>query len=193
MRTVPTRVEKAVATATLLHWDQRRKGVALPYIVHPYIVGLMVANHTEDEDTRCAAYLHDVLEDVPSERYSATDMEADFGPQVLAIVQSLTEPDRSHPWQKRKEAYINQLTQSSSEGTWIISAADKIHNIRSMVQAFRMQGEDCWTPFHGTPQQEFWFYGEVVKTLKNKTSATIVRELEDVYLEALRILKLDLA
>ncbi|MDR2360884.1 MAG: HD domain-containing protein, partial [Oscillospiraceae bacterium] len=77
------RIKQARAVSEYAHDNQFRKGSGVPYATHPRMVAEIVSRYTDNEDVVAAAYLHDVLEDVPSERYSEEKMLADFGARVL--------------------------------------------------------------------------------------------------------------
>ena len=78
------KIEKARETATRLHQGQKRKDGISPYIVHPLSVVTILEKYTKDEDTICAAWLHDTLED--SKAYDYERLEKDFGKQIAGIV-----------------------------------------------------------------------------------------------------------
>ena len=107
------RIDRALAVAARLHEGRYRKGDPTPYVYHPIAVALIVSDFTDSEDVVVAALLHDVLEDVPPETYSAEDMTAEFGVEVTALVQGVSEPKVAgapkRPWQERKEGYLRRL------------------------------------------------------------------------------------
>ena len=43
----------------------------------------------------------------------------------------------------------------------LISAADKIHNLRSMVAAHDRMGDEMWDLFNAGPPEKLWFYGSI--------------------------------
>jgi (p)ppGpp synthase/HD superfamily hydrolase len=184
MRTITPLVQKAVETAAVLHYEQKRKGSGLPFIIHPFSVAYIVSRYTDDETIIAAAFLHDVLEDVGHEHYNAEDMKRDFGDTVLALVQSLSEPGDPHDsretktrtWYSRKVAYFAQLNKAD-EGALIICAADKIHNLSTLVADYKKQGETLWTKFDSPADKRLWFYEESLRILQAKLNNPIVDEL----------------
>lgn len=198
--TLTTKIQKAIILATKLHWNQTRKGDGLPYIIHPYSVAFIVSRYTNDEDTIAAAFLHDVLEDIKKESYSDQEMIDEFGKNVYEIVKgvsedkdaSITKEEEKATWKQRKIKYLENLKQDSEESL-IICAADKIHNLQSMIDAYRIQGEKLFSKFNSPADKKLWFYGEVLKILRNKLKNKIVAELQQVYNESVHLFKLDLA
>lgn len=179
------KIEKAINMAAQKHAGQKRKADGLPYIVHPFAVAWIVGNYTDDEEVIAAALLHDVLEDVPG--YRLEDMQGDFGSAVAEMVKDVSEDkdpnvssDEKATWEERKRKYLAHL-QEASGGALLISAADKIHNLHSMVEAHRAQGEAMWEKFNSPKDKKLWFYEEVLKIVRKRLKGGILQELEDAY------------
>lgn len=183
------KIQKAITKASILHHSQKRKGDGSPYIIHPYSVAFILAGYTNDENIIVAGLLHDVLEDVKG--YTAEDMEKDFGNKITQIVKEVSEdkdPNDSKEkskatWQKRKEKYLENLRNGSFEAM-MVSCADKIHNLLSMLDAYKKRGDSMWEDFNAPTDKKIWFYREVLNILKEKLDNEIVKELEEVYLRA---------
>jgi (p)ppGpp synthase/HD superfamily hydrolase len=157
-------VDRALAVAARCHAGQTRKDDPTPYIAHPVAVAMIVSDFTTDEDVVVAALLHDVLEDVPPSVYSASDMTAEFGERVTDMVRGVSEDKTAGevrpPWRVRKEGYLAKLADDSAESL-LISAADKIHNLRSMADAHTRLGDGLWDLFNADPAEKLWFYSSV--------------------------------
>jgi len=187
------KLQKAIIGASVLHADQKRKGDGLPYIIHPFSVACILSNYTDDEDVIVAGLLHDTLEDVPE--YTKDDLIKDFGERICKIVQEVSEdkdPNDSEEkekssWQERKEKYIANLKNDSQEAL-LVSCADKIHNLRSMMDTYKTQGEEVWKNFNAPKDKILWYYREVLGVMKDKLDNEIVKELEKVFAEAKPIL-----
>ena len=176
----PTR-DRALAVAARCHAGQTRKDEPTPYIAHPVAVALIVSDFTGDEDVAVAALLHDVLEDVPPSVYSADDMTAEFGERVTELVRGVSEEKtagvQTPPWRVRKEGYLARLAEDSHE-CLLISAADKIHNLRSMVTAHKRLGDDMWGLFNAGPEEKLWFYRAIADAVAERLGdCTASREL----------------
>lgn len=201
MQTFTSNMQKALQIAVHAHWDQKRKGIRDPYINHIVAVTFIVHAHTAEEDIICAALLHDVLEDVPAEVYSKTDMKRDFGTRVVTLVESVSEPKNASMtkeeeranWQERKQEYLKAVEKSTDEGTVLICAADKIHNLQSMVHGYRTLGNRLWENFNNPPDKKLWFYNQVLLVLKKKSNHPILKELEETLNQTTTALHLDIA
>lgn len=190
------RIEKAIVRATVLHETQRRKVSHVPYITHPYSVAFLLAHYVDDEDVIIAGLLHDVLEDVPN--YSEKELREEFGDRVLSIVEEVTEDFtqaekedhsiRGAGWRVRKEKYLANLSDDSREAM-LVAAADKIHNLRSIIAEYKKHGPTVWNIFRRDPKDMFWFYGEAARIISERLSHPLVSELKSVLEEAKRISK----
>lgn len=145
MRSMPSEsplVHRARELARVAHADHTRKAGDVPYFTHLEAVAELVMRHgSTDPHQVAAAYLHDLLEDRPvyAERF-----RAELPTEVVAIVEVLTEPKRDRSGRQRDKGarfadYAAQLqAQSAAARVAIpISCADKIHNVRSLVEAER--------------------------------------------------------
>lgn len=125
-----TRFFEAVEYASKAHESQVRKSTNIAYIAHPLGVAALVIEALGDEDQVIAGLLHDVAEDCGGEN-QITTITNKFGPRVANIVRacsdSLTETEEEKaPWKERKIHHIAKLA-NASDGTLIVTAADKLH------------------------------------------------------------------
>ncbi len=174
------KIQKAINEAAALHSKQVRKGVAVPYIVHPFSVAVILSNYTDDEDVIAAGLLHDTLEDVPEYKYE--DLEKGFGARVAEIVKGVTEEkyiseNKKATWHERKLEYLENLKHDSKEAM-LVCAADKIHNLNSMADGVEAMGDKYWEVFNASSGDKLWFYEEVFKILQERLDSPIVKELE---------------
>ena len=187
------KIQQAINLASRLHLGQVRKGDSgLPYISHPFSVAWILSNYTEDEDIIVAGILHDVLEDVKGYYYD--DMVRDFGERVAQIVKGVSEDkdpnvesDEKATWEERKSKYLANLKNDSDEAL-IVCAADKIHNLQSMISAYQEKGDALWDNFNSPKEKKLWLYQEIPKFMKGRLNNPIVNELEEVYGQAEAIL-----
>lgn len=178
------RFQKAINKASILHFGQMRKGDGnLPYISHPFSVAWILSQYTRDEDIVIAGLFHDVLEDVVS--YKFEDLVRDFGDRVANIVQTVSEPrggSQNTPieqlWKERKLIYLENIRNGSREAL-LVSAADKIHNIRSLLLDYEERGEDIWQSFHSLPEDHLWFMREVANIVRTRLDTSICAELDE--------------
>ena len=186
MTTAPTpRYAEAVAWAAELHGPQVRKGTTIPYLTHLLAVSSLVWEHGGDEDDAIAGILHDAIEDTNA---TTADIEARFGAKVAAIVLACSDTTvrPKPPWRERKEAYQAHLADPATPTDALrVSAADKLHNARSMLRDYREVGEELWTRFHEGVDSQLWNYGRLVDILQRRYPGPLTDELART-VEALR-------
>jgi len=181
------KIQKAINFAAEKHAGQKRKGIELPYIVHPYSVAIILSNYTDSEDIVVAGLLHDVLEDVKD--CSEKEMIENFGERVTRIVKEVSEdkdPNISEnskdTWPERKDKYLANLENDSQEAL-LVCAADKIHNLRSIIDAYAILGNKLWDSFNASKEQKIEYYGKILEVLKSRLKSDIIEELQEVYVE----------
>jgi (p)ppGpp synthase/HD superfamily hydrolase len=168
-RRLGPRFSEALMLAAALHREQTRKASDIPYVAHLLAVCAIVLEHGGDEDEAIAALLHDAPEDQGGEPVLAL-IERVFGPNVRQIVAECSDTfeQPKPPWRPRKEAYIASL-RDASRSALLVSAADKLHNLTATVNDLRTQGNQFWSHFNSTPDDQIWYY----------------TTLSDIYLERL--------
>ena len=177
------RFEDALLFATRKHSGQTRKQSQVPYVAHLLSVTALVLEAGGDEDQAIAAVLHDVVEDCGGAPVLAEVRER-FGPRVAHIVEGCTDTDAlpKPPWRARKEYYLSHLREAG-EDVRLVSAADKLHNVRSIVADYRYLGEAVWERFAGRREGTLWYYRAVLDILQQHPGSRLVDELERVVLE----------
>lgn len=123
---------KAIDWAARKHTGQRRKNAAAsPYINHPLEVIEVMARigNIDDESLLCAGVLHDTVEDTDA---VPEDIEREFGAEIRAWVMECTD-DKSLEKAERKRLQIVNAPHKSN-GAKIIKTADKITNLRSLLE-----------------------------------------------------------
>jgi GTP pyrophosphokinase len=160
------RFEDALQYAARLHASQTRKGTDTPYIAHLLAVTAIVLEHGGDEDEAIAALLHDAAEDQGG-CATLEAIRARYGDRVAGIVEACTDsfetPQR--PWIERKTDYISHL-RHAPVSVRLVAAADKLHNARTVLNDFRVVGDDLWQRFTGGKERTLWFYRQVATALQ---------------------------
>ena len=182
---VTERLDLAFALARRLHAADVRKATATPYLAHLLSVAGLVLEHGGDEDLAIAALLHDTAEDhggwpvIDQVRTAFGDRVADV---VLACSDSLVEDATAKaPWWERKTAYLDRLPTEPYD-VLLVSAADKLHNLRSMVADHRRQGEALWDRFNPEAGRagQLWYQHELLHRLDGVAGAVgPLRDLVD--------------
>jgi (p)ppGpp synthase/HD superfamily hydrolase len=150
-RKITARFTSALVVAAELHAGQRRKGLGPPYIAHLLGVTAIAFDFGANEDEAIGALLHDAIEDAPESLGASgvrTLIRERFGPAVVDIVEGCTDSDLTPkpPWRARKEHYVAHLAQASAS-TLLVSASDKLHNVRSIVRDYRVLHDAVWKRF----------------------------------------------
>jgi (p)ppGpp synthase/HD superfamily hydrolase len=172
---------EAFLYAVRLHADQRRKGTGqIPYINHLMAVAVNVAEYGGDESQIIAAFLHDAAEDQGG-RPRLEDIRQHFGDDVAGLVEACTDTFESPKpqWRARKEAYLAHLSHASPR-VLLLSAADKLHNARTIVADLRREGLACFDRFKGGRDGTQWYYRELARIYLEMGCGPIAEELERV-------------
>ena len=177
------RFERALLFATRKHAGQHRKGTTVPYVAHLLGVASLVLEAGGDEDLAIAALLHDVVEDCGGAPM-LKEIRRRFGERVAHVVDGCTDTDLDPkpPWRQRKEDYIAHLRTADAD-TRLVSAADKLHNARSIVATYREIGDRVWERFHGKRDGTLWYYRTLLDEFQRKKSIPLIRELERAVIE----------
>jgi GTP pyrophosphokinase len=174
------RFESALRLAYRVHRDQLRKGTRVPYIAHVLGVASLALEYGASEAEAIGALLHDAVEDGGGEAMLA-EIRAQFGDAVADIVfgcsDSLAEdPAEKAPWLERKELHLAHL-ESAPESVCLVSAADKLHNVRAVTRDYRAVGEDVWTRFNGGKEGTLWYYDAVANVLRRRWPSQLTDDL----------------
>jgi len=162
---------EAFLYASRAHEGQYRKGTQIPYISHPMAVASIVMENGGSEAAVIGALLHDVAEDQGGEA-ELVMIKGRFGPAVAAIVRSLSDdlPEKGAPkapWKERKTKYLAHLQEETNIDTVLVCAADKLHNARSIVVDYRIEGDELWKRFNAPPREIRWYYESLVRALES--------------------------
>ena len=125
-------IQKAYNYALEKHGDQKRKS-GEPYIIHPTNVAYTIAEIGLDEQTICAALLHDVVEDT---EVTYEDIEKEFGQEIAEMVDGVTklkQIEHASIEENQVENYRKMfLAMGKDIRVIIIKLADRLHNMRTL-------------------------------------------------------------
>jgi (p)ppGpp synthase/HD superfamily hydrolase len=155
------RFDEALAYASRLHREQRRKGTDIPYVSHLLSVAALVLEHGGNEDQAIAGLLHDAAEDQGG-RARLDEIRDRFGETVATIVADCTDSweekgSQKKDWRLRKEAYIVELP-GKDRVSLLVSLADKTHNARAILHDYHRIGDALWERFSGGKEGTLWYY-----------------------------------
>ncbi len=172
------KLPEAFRLAHELHRDQVRKGTGVPYITHLMAVAAAVGRYGGSEAQVVAALLHDAVEDqggLPT----LEAIRAGFGEQVARYVDGCSDSYETPkpPWLERKKAYIEKLPGEPPE-VKLISAADKLDNVRNISADLREHGDAIWDRFNAGRDGTVWYYEKVFEVLRTTWNHPILDELK---------------
>jgi len=172
------RLQRAFRYAAEKHDGQTRKQSAVPYLSHLMAEASLVLEAGGDEDMAIAALLHDVVEDcggMPRLR----EVRKQFGPRVARIVEGCTDSfgEPKPEWVERKKDYLREVKHADAE-TRLVSASDKLHNVRTVLADYRQHGEKIWKRFTGKREGTLWYYRALSDEYQRRGPNRITRELE---------------
>ena len=123
---------KAYNYAVEKHGEQLRKS-GDPYIIHPVNVAYTIAELGLDEQTICAALLHDVVEDTEA---TNDNLKNEFGTEIAEMVDGVTKLKKiqyATIEENQVENYRKMfLAMGKDIRVIIIKLADRLHNMRTL-------------------------------------------------------------
>lgn len=136
------KIRYAYYVAEQAHSGQTRSS-GEPYILHPLQVARHLVDLRVDDESICAAFLHDVLEDCPS--FTADKMKSIFGEDVLMLVEGVTKlklRDKEALTDRQKAAAETTraaetlrkmlLAMAKDFRVMVIKLADRLHNMQTL-------------------------------------------------------------
>lgn len=165
------RYTRALQYAIQIHMSDTRKGTQIPYLSHLLQVSGLVLEFGGTEDEAIGGLLHDAAEDAGGEPILA-HIRAEFGESVEKIVRensdSITESKTEKaPWRERKEHYLAGMAQKCSSAL-LVSACDKIHNVRALNHDSRTLGEAHWSRFNAPKPDLLWYYQSLAEEFEKR-------------------------
>ena len=184
------RFKDALWMATDLHAKHWRKGSGIPYVAHLLGVASLVLEYGGTEDEAIAALLHDAVEDQGGKPTRQMIAEK-FGETVARIVDGCTDTDTmpKPPWRERKEAYIAHIA-SATPSVLLVSACDKLYNVRTILTDYRKVGDEIWERFKGGRKDgSLWYYQALIVEYKKTGNHPVYDELERTVNELLNLVQ----
>jgi hypothetical protein len=156
------KIQKAVEFAIQTHEideKQKRKGKDIPYITHPLTVGLILSIAGASEDVVIAGILHDTIEDsVVTKEMIALQ----FGENVMQLVLSVTEQDKSKSWEVRKAEALEHI-KTFSHDSLLLKSGDVIANTREILADYKKDGDIMFSKFNAPKEK---ILESSIKTIK---------------------------
>lgn len=125
-------IKKAYDFSEKCHEGQFRHS-GEPYFTHPCEVAKILCDLGMDDQTICAALLHDVIEDTD---ISYEEVKREFGEEVAILVDGVTKLGKI-PYSSKEEQQVESLRKmffamARDIRVIIIKLADRLHNMRTM-------------------------------------------------------------
>ncbi len=121
-------IRRAYDVAASWHQGQTRRS-GDPYITHPLAVATILAETGADDETLCAAMLHDTIEDTPC---TLAALSCEFGAEVAALVAGTAALDQIKGRRGRTMAQVMAAATSAGTRVLAIKLADRLHNMRTV-------------------------------------------------------------
>lgn len=176
-------IDRAIEVAARAHQGQVRKATDLPYIAHPYTVGMMLARAGCSVAVIAAGILHDTVEDT---YLTLENIREQFGDDVAEIVEGCSEPDKGAPWEVRKKHTLEHL-RAAPRNVRVVACADKLHNLRTIREAYEEMGESVWTRFKRGRAEQEWYYRGLAESLRESPGADELPFLSELEEEIARL------
>jgi hypothetical protein len=185
-------VDLAFRVAREGHRGHTRKGTTIPYLAHLMSTAAIVWEHGGTDEQAAAALLHDYVEDQGGQT-ALDQLRTEFvdHPIVFEIVEACSDAvpaagEDKPPWIKRKTTYLAHLGEQPAH-VLLVSAADKLHNARSILADYRLVREELWARFNlGRPYQ-LWYYEELARVFETYLPGPLADELARAISELRRL------
>ena len=172
----------AIQFAAAAHAGQYRKGTRIPYLIHPLRVAAILLESGCAEDLAVAAVLHDTVEDC---FVSLDQIRRLFGPRIAELVAGASEPDKSQPWEIRKQHTIDFLRTAPADQL-LVCLADKLDNIRSIREDLALHGELAWLRFRRGRDKQRWYYESLADVFTRRCDSGIGARLAEIFAAEVR-------
>jgi len=151
-----------------LNKKQKRKGKDVPYITHPFTVGIILSLVGAREELVISGILHDTIEDSDENKKVSKEMiENKFGLEVSKLVVSVTEEDKALSWDERKKTALEHIKNFSNDSV-LLKSADIISNVSELKDDFDRNENKIFESFSQPKEKTLKVYENVIKALIKK-------------------------
>lgn len=129
-------------------------------------VASILMKNSAPEHVVIAGILHDVIEDGGKKLTEVYDL---FGENVAELVNGATEPEELRKlegktsWRDRKTHTINRIREANYD-LKLLSLADKLSNLRDMINEYNEFGEQFWEKFNASKENQAWYYRSMLES-----------------------------
>lgn len=157
-------LEEAVRLVVKAFDGKKRAKEDIGLSFHSITVGFMLMDAGCDEETVLSGLLHDIIEDTS---YNYDYLVEHFGKDVADNVLAISEDMSISDWKERKIAFIKNLA-TKSEKVIMVEVADKLHNLLSDYELWKIKGNDGLASIHATFEMNRWYYLEMKRLFNEK-------------------------
>ena len=182
MESHKTVIFEAIEFAAKAHANHFRKGTKVPYIIHPLQVARILIESDCSDHVVIAGILHDTVEDTP---VTLDGIQQTFGEEITNLVKAVSEPDKSDPWELRKQHTIESLKTDTAD-VLFVSLADKLDNIRAIKEDYGKVGETIWERFNELYDKQKWYYEALADVFGSRTVDNRYVELTHLFDETVK-------
>ncbi len=148
------RLQRAFRYAAEKHEGQTRKQTAVPYLSHLMAVASLVLEAGGDEDHghcgACCTMWWKIAAGCQGCAKSAGNLAREW--RRLSRVARIRSASRSRSGWTRKKNYLREVKHADLD-TRLVSASDKLHNVRTILADYRKDGEAIWARFSGRKKE----------------------------------------
>lgn len=160
-----TKLRQALKFASHKHAGQVRKGTDIPYIVHPFEVGMFLQGIGMGHSAIIAGFLHDTIEDTDTTYDEIADI---FGSNVADIVLEVTEPNKKKALKKAATYSMDAVK---------VKVADLMCNISDIHDVYEKIGDAIFDRF-STGKKVLKHYREMGELLLQRSQNNMVLKRE---------------
>jgi len=91
-------------------------------------------------------------------------------------------------WRIRKERYIAHLTSTKDDDVFLVSACDKLHNLRTIRENYAEHGQELWNRFTTkSAADQLWYYASLLDVFRERVPAALTAQLTHAVRELAKI------
>jgi (p)ppGpp synthase/HD superfamily hydrolase len=87
-----------------------------------------------------------------------------FGEEVAQLVESVTESDKSLPWEERKREALEHIKSFSHEAL-LVKSADTLGNVSELIDDFEREGDAAFANFNAPKEKIIENYLNIVNAI----------------------------
>jgi hypothetical protein len=80
---------------------------------------------------------------------------------------------------ERKKEYVSHVRHAPIS-TQLVSASDKLHNVRALLRNYREEGDKLWDRYSCGKKGAFWYYRALVSAFHGKRVEPLKQEIDRV-------------